>query len=83
MVEAARTSTWILFNSGGVKGVVAEVSTFTTADTCTFTSGINGMTTILFAFASGASSTVSTNKAGSTITFGSTSATVRVFAVGF
>lgn len=83
MAEAARTATYVLFNIGGTKAIVATVSTYTTADTCTFTSGANGLSTILFAFAMGASSQVSTNIAGSTVTFGSTSATVNVFAVGF
>lgn len=84
MAEATRTRTAVLFNTGSIKGVVATVSTFTTADTCTFTSGLNtSLGTILFVFAAGASSTVSTNVAASTVTFGTTSATVNIFAVGF
>ena len=83
MAEATRTRTVVLFNAGSIKGVAATVSTYTTADTCTFTSGINGMTTIVWAVAMGASSVVSVNIAASTVTFGTTSATVNVIAVGF
>ena len=84
MAEATRTRTVVVFNTGSIKGVVATVSTFTTADTCTFTSGLNtSLGTILWAAAFGASALVSTNVAASTVTFGSTSATVNVFAVGF
>ena len=84
MAEATRTRTGVIFKVGSVKGVFATVSTFTTADTCTFTSGLNSsMTTILWANAMGASAAVSVNLSTSTVTFGSTSATVNVFAIGF
>ena len=84
MAEASRTRTIVMFSIAGIKGVQATVSTFTTADTCTFTSGLNSsMTTILWANAMGASAAVSVNLSTSTITFGSTSASVNVFAIGF
>ena len=83
MAEATRTATNVAFTIAGVKGILATVSTFTTADTCTFTSGANGLGTILFAYAQGASANVSVNFANSTVTFGTTSATVQVFAIGY
>ena len=84
MAEATRTRTIVAFKAGSIKGVNATVSTFTTADTCTFTSGLDSsMTTILWASAIGASAVVSINLSTSTITFGTTSATVNVFAIGF
>lgn len=84
MAEAARTRTIVAFKIAGVKGVFATVSTFTTADTCTFTSGTDSaIATLLWANAMGASANVSVNISGSTVTFGATSATVNVFAVGF
>ena len=85
MAEATRTATFVCFKAGGIKGVVATVSSFTTGDTCTFTSGDNGMTTLVWRHVHSATNdaTISNTFAGSTLTFQATGGVTHIFAIGF